>query len=76
MLWLSQKGWSRGSCSAWQGSPEGGAEGDVAHEDDVQQDEGSGEKPVHVAGVVDAAVVTVWVVDVSTAAECALRTKI
>ena len=54
-------------------SPEGGAKGDVAHEDDIQQDERSGEEPVHIASIVDAAQVAVRVCNVHAATVSALQ---
>lgn len=60
---------------AWQAScsPEGGAQGDVAHEDDVQQQEGGGKEPVNVAHIVDAAQVSIRVQDVGAAAKSTLH---
>ena len=54
-------------------SPEGGAKGNIAHEDDIQQDEGGGEEPVNIAGVVDAAQVAVWVCNVHAATMSTLQ---
>ena len=54
-------------------SPEGGAKGNIAHENDVQQDERSGEEPVHIAGIVDAAQVAVRVCNVHAATMSALQ---
>lgn len=54
-------------------SPEGGAKGNIAHEDDIQQDEGSGEEPVDIAGIVDAAQVAIWVCNVHTATMSTLQ---
>ena len=53
--------------------PEGCAQSNVAHEDDVQEDEGRGKEPVHVASIVDAAQVAIRVGDVGAAAQCALH---
>ena len=53
--------------------PEGCAQSNVAHEDDVQEDEGRGEEPVHIASIVDAAQVAIRVGYVGTAAQRALR---
>ena len=53
--------------------PESCAQSDVAHEDDVQEDEGCGEKPVHIASIVDAAQVAIRVGYVGAAAQRALH---
>ncbi len=66
-----KRDWERRQSS----SPEGGAQGDVSHEDDIQQDEGGGEEPVHVAGVVDAAQVAIRVCNVNAASVCALHSR-
>ena len=67
------KSGERQSTTRRQHSPEGGAKSDVAHEDDIQQNEWGGEEPVHVAGIVDAAQVAVWVCDINAATVSTLQ---
>ena len=53
--------------------PERGAESDVAHEDDIQQNERGGEEPVDIAGIVDAAQVAVRICNINTATVSTLQ---